>query len=162
MKMTKKGFTLIELMIVVAIIGILAAIAVPKFADLINKSKDGATRGTLSAIKGALQIYYGDNEGAYPVTDAGGALEVALIPKYLAEIKPAKLPGTTHGDSNGVVYNSAAAAVSDAGGWYYYDDNSVALTWGNVVVNCTHEDVKNASLTATSEPGHVFTAWSTY
>jgi len=48
-----KGFTLIELMIVVAIIGILSAIAIPKFADLIRKSNEGATKGNseLSAVQ---------------------------------------------------------------------------------------------------------------
>ena len=59
MKMSKKGFTLIELMIVVAIIGILAAIAIPKFANLINKSKEGATKGALSTVRSAIQVYYG-------------------------------------------------------------------------------------------------------
>ena len=63
-----KGFTLIELMIVVAIIGILAAIAIPKFADLVTKSKEAAVKGSLGSIRSALSIYYSDTEGIFPAT----------------------------------------------------------------------------------------------
>jgi len=59
----KKGFTLIELMIVVAIIGILAAIAIPQFAQLVAKSQEGATKGNLGTLRSSLSIYYGDLEG---------------------------------------------------------------------------------------------------
>ena len=63
-----RGFTLVELMIVVAIIGILAAVAIPKFAQMLEKSREGATKGNLGAIRSAVSNYYADQQGWYPVT----------------------------------------------------------------------------------------------
>ncbi|MDP2866665.1 MAG: prepilin-type N-terminal cleavage/methylation domain-containing protein [Elusimicrobiota bacterium] len=151
MKNNKKGFTLIELMIVVAIIGILAAIAIPKFADLINKAKEGSTKGALSSVRSAIQVYYGDNEGWFP---ADSLACVTLNAKYIAEIPLAKVPGTGHGDSRAVL---GAQAATDVAGWLYYNDSTSAVTWGNFVVNCTHEDIKGRGDTAGAA-----TPWSTF
>lgn len=134
MRNNKKGFTLIELMIVVAIIGILAAIAIPKFADLINKSKEGATKGALSSVRSAIQVYYGDNEGWFPADKLGCLTDNA---KYISEVPVAKLPGTGHADSRVVV-----STFTHAGGWTYANDPTVTATWGNFAVNCSHEDIK--------------------
>jgi prepilin-type N-terminal cleavage/methylation domain-containing protein len=60
-----KGFTLIELMIVVVIIGILAAIAIPKFEDVTNSARYAACRSNLRNIAGALEFYAAEN-GNYP------------------------------------------------------------------------------------------------
>ncbi len=57
----KKGFTLIELMIVVAIIGILAAIAIPNFLKFQAKSKQSEAKTNLKAIYTAETGYYGEN-----------------------------------------------------------------------------------------------------
>ena len=152
MKNNKKGFTLIELMIVVAIIGILAAIAIPKFADLINKAKEGSTKGALSSVRSAIQVYYGDNEGWFP---ADSLACVTLNAKYIAEIPLAKMPGTGHGDSRTVTPVSGGA-LADAAGWFYYNDTTAATTWGNFVVSCTHEDIKGRGDSA------VTTQWSTF
>jgi len=62
------GFTLLELMIVVAIIGILAMIAIPRFALILEKAREGATKGNISAIRGACKIYYSDWGGKWPST----------------------------------------------------------------------------------------------
>ena len=160
MKKMKQGFTLIELMIVVAIIGILAAIAIPKFADLINKSKEGATKGALSSLRSAIQVYYGDNEGWFP---ADTLACLTLNAKYIGEIPLAKLPGTTHIDKRDVAGVTATTAgdystqvISDAGGWAYYNDLTVAQSWGNLQVGCTHEDIKGRDSTA------ILTPWTTF
>ncbi|HNW43154.1 MAG TPA: type II secretion system protein [Elusimicrobiales bacterium] len=140
----KNGFTLIELMIVVAIIGILAAIAIPKFADLINKSREGATKGSLSAVRSAIQIYYGDTEGWFP-TDNLQCL--AAGSKYLSEIPTCKLPNTTHGD-----LSTVTGTAGDSGGWFYQNSNLIVSTWGDFAVNCTHEEIKGQQDTAVYSP----------
>ena len=150
MKMNRKGFTLIELMIVVAIIGILAAIAIPKFADLINKSKEGATKGALSSVRSALQVYYGDNEGWFPADDLS---VLTANGKYINEIPVAKLPTTGHADSRVVTTYSTATAAGvytpavgtwEAGGWGYVNNPTASAIWGSFMANCTHEDIKGA------------------
>ncbi|MEQ1919160.1 MAG: prepilin-type N-terminal cleavage/methylation domain-containing protein, partial [Elusimicrobiota bacterium] len=84
----QSGFTLIELMIVVAIIGILAAVAIPKFANLIRKSSEGQVKGNLGAMKSALSIYYADMEGYYP----DDVNSLTINGKYLATIPSVKTP----------------------------------------------------------------------
>ena len=158
------GFTLIELMIVVAIIGILAAIAIPKFSNLIQKSREGATKGSLGEVRAALRIFYADNEGTYPSDDlscltAGG--------KYLNAIPKADVP-SVHAPSNKV----CVSLLSVPGGcrlglgapalydgqlgplWIYWEQDLPPQTGtlrrkGDFWLACTHLDSSG-------------TGWSTY
>lgn len=149
---TKKGFTLIELMIVVAIIGILAAIAIPQFANLVAKSQEGATKGNLGTIRSALSIYYGDTEGVYPSDALSGTTgSLTAGQKYLQTVPAANTPHTVnnvgHTTTNNVNAGTFAAYVTDAGGWSY-DNATTDPTWGSIVVNCEHEDLRGSTWTA--------------
>ena len=69
----KKGFTLIELLIVVVIIGILAAIAIPKFANTKEKAYIASMKSDLRNLVTAQEAYFSDNNSSYAAstTDMG-------------------------------------------------------------------------------------------
>lgn len=69
----ESGFTLIELMIVVVIIGILAAIAFPSYQDSVERSRRSDAQAALTAFSAAMERYYTDNGNSYLGAADGGA-----------------------------------------------------------------------------------------
>ncbi|MBI5573253.1 MAG: type II secretion system protein [Elusimicrobia bacterium] len=69
------GFTLIELMIAVAIVGLLIAVVVPKFAGMKQKAAEGATKGALGTIRSNVEVYRGENMNTPPVRLSNAGLD---------------------------------------------------------------------------------------
>jgi type IV pilus assembly protein PilA len=106
MKIVKKaqaGFTLIELMIVVAIIGILAAVAIPAYQDYVAKSKFAAALGEVSGLKTPFDTVV--NDGTFPTT----ATEVKLASLITANCNP--IAFTAAGAGLSCVIEGGPAAV---------------------------------------------------
>ncbi len=88
MKTVQKGFTLIELMIVVAIIGILAAIAIPAYSDYTIRAQVTEGLNLASSAKSAVAETYGSN-GEWPATNAEAGLDTAanIKGKYVTQVE---------------------------------------------------------------------------
>lgn len=88
MKRQQNGFTLIELMIVVAIIGILAAVAVPMYLDYSVRTQVAHGLNLAAGAKTSVTEFYQEN-GAYPADNAAAGLAPpnAIIGKYITQVE---------------------------------------------------------------------------
>lgn len=98
-KMTKRGVTLIELLIVVVILAALAMIAIPRISQSADNAKQNACDTNIDVINSAIEMYHVDNDGTWPaaLTDVTGSTT------YFPDGAPAcplggtySMDGTTH------------------------------------------------------------------
>jgi prepilin-type N-terminal cleavage/methylation domain-containing protein len=131
-----RGFSLIELVIVVVIIGIIAAIAIPRMSRGASAARDGALTQDLNVLRSAIELYQAEHGGDFPPhatvamhltgyskVDASAAQATKDIPNgfvygpYIKAI-PALPVGTNEGDAT---FADGGAGVPGAGanGWWY-------------------------------------------
>jgi prepilin-type N-terminal cleavage/methylation domain-containing protein len=118
-----KGYTLVELMIVVAILSILFSIIQPRIDLLLQKAQQSTAKNNLGSIRSAIGLYYSDNEGHTPLTgipdgfpdSLGLSLSIALCPTYMQTLPTPKLLDRA-GDFNGtgLMYDEQAKVSMNA------------------------------------------------
>jgi len=123
------GFTLVELLIVVIILGILAAVVVPQFESSTQESREAVLSGNLTILRTAIEFYHFEHDGQYP--DGNEAQVVAQLTENTDKSGD---PGTGFGpylrtgiprnplnNSNKVKMKKLPSSPNDSSGWYYDD-----------------------------------------
>ena len=112
-KHTESGFTLIELVIVIVILGILASVAIPKYEDMREQARVATMKGQLGSIRSAIAIQYARNalngSATFPTLD-GTIFADGRVPK-----EPVNQSNTV----------KTTAGIDNAGGWQYNSTTGV-------------------------------------
>ena len=139
----KRSFSLVELIIVVAVLGILAAIAMPSFQDYITEAKAAAAKDTLRILRNAIGIYAGrhndvppgyqnNNPDSFPVLSMVFYNQMYFVGHYLSEMPE----NPFNGDARVIMIQNNGTFPEDATGergWIYKPAmKTIRLDWPGV------------------------------
>ena len=129
----RRGFTLLELLIVVIIIGILASLALPNFFRGVERARWAEAKSVLGSLRGAQLRYYAQY-GAYTATI--GNLDVqTTVPKYFSFTAgsgaAAIATGTRNANQDGFGLSGSSVQISEDGN-FNYTGAAAAATWTGV------------------------------
>jgi prepilin-type N-terminal cleavage/methylation domain-containing protein len=117
---SNEGFTLIELIIIIVVLGILAAVAIPKYQDITNEAKAAACKGALGSLRSGISIYYANQivktgSPTWPPIDSLRNIGTVMLQSLPAN--PYQL--ATRAADSVVTGVTKGAAVGTRGGWAY-------------------------------------------
>lgn len=118
-----KGFTLIELVMVIVILAILAAVAIPKFYSLQSDAQTSAEKGVVGGVRSGIHTYYGENQ-SWP-TSLDSAADSSSASKTNAFFDTVLAQGGVTADWT---KNASSQYVGPAGGVYEYDNSDGSFT----------------------------------
>jgi MSHA pilin protein MshA len=126
----QRGFTLIELVIIIAVLGIIAAVAIPKYVDMISDAKESACKGALGGLRSAISIYYANTAlktgtATWPPMDS-----IMTVGTVMAQSIPPNPYQTTGNAPDSIVTGvTKGTIVGTRGGWAYKP--STGEVWPN-------------------------------
>ncbi len=136
MSRKKSGFTLVEILIVVIILGILAAVVIPQFANASGDTRESSVMANLKSIRSQLQLYRAQHQDLWPdamesqltsFTDVDGNTNATYTSTfrfgpYMVRIPPNPWTGVTTVTTVTGVDTTYTAATDMTSGWWYNSD----------------------------------------
>lgn len=151
-----RGFSILELILVLACVGLMAGITIPKWTTWLDRSREAYNKGKFAAVRQAISLYYADNGREFPVTLP------ALVPKYMAEMPALRATSRMEGLHETSFIPDGATGARGVAPWrtlpkflesrhaYFaaFPDHSVYYLnyrpglYGEVHWSCTHRDTR--------------------
>ncbi|MFH2002216.1 MAG: type II secretion system protein [Planctomycetota bacterium] len=153
---SRSGFTLVELLIVVLILGILAAVVVPQFSAGALDAKGSALEADLTVLRTAIEMYHLQHKDTFPGTISGSSTWDNFVVHLTKQTDKNGDPGTKYGpylrtgipanplngSKLGTIVGSMPANGDDSSGWYYKPSTGEIRANSAVTLQVAGESVK--------------------
>ena len=126
------GFTLIELVVVILILGILAGVAAPKLLQTSATATDNGLHQTLSVVRDAIELYAANSGGTLPTcTATGDDFRIALKPYIRGDFPKCPVGANLNSDVTPVTGATTVGDPTDGTGWKFNTDDGTFICNSN-------------------------------